>query len=570
LERPLSSSTNGDDALFWNVYTSVRNIRCWCRSRLLAMSNNASSVAAISLPKPTQAAAVVVIVPCCPWLWTDLRDALSYLDETTSHESSSLEAIAIPARSLLEQHGPAVERRFAGAAVVTTAAEPSSDNYKDFECLVQCMIACDTVYYQLYYAQLTHTAAAAAAAAIGWGTERHRTVPLHNAIPHPVTYFGEWDDSDTSDEQNGTTPPTQNALAALHHLRQAETATIFQDWMQRYPKVTASLDNWWKSARSDNSLDALHATLAPPLLSAWRDSCRDFLCHLYSYATITNANLWTMCDTLITRHDCTRILEVGAGTGYLAHSLTLALPPHHASFQTSGPWITATDAVPDANNEYHAATPAFVDHMHRGDSTRSKFWSQPFVSLRSGSAGLSHTALLLCYPPPQSSMAVQTVRHFFEQCQGRILIHIGEFKGLTGDAAFEQYLITHCHCLPQRWPCLSWGTDAAHVTIWERKKQDPVLPTTWQGKQSFAARQEQSPANTARSLLLPCVQCGVHESIRRCRFLRSLTYCSKKCCLAHAMVRREALARAILDVSALPVLLDCDNPQHYSTLHRLY
>jgi hypothetical protein len=553
-KRPLTSNTNSD--ALWNVYTSIRNIRCWCRSRLTFASAIEASSSSSSLPLPTRAAAVVVAVPHGPWLWTDLRDALApHWNET----KSSLDcAVAVPARALLEQHGPAVERRCAAV---------NENSHEDFECLVQCIMACDTVYYQVYYAQLTSTSAES----INGSKEKrqHQTVPRH-AIPHPVSYFGEWDGSGPSDEQNDAeTSSTENALATLHHLRQAETATIFQDWMRRYPKVASSFHHWSKPVQSDKSFDALHATLAPPLLSAWRDSCRDFVCHLYSYATLTHATLSAVCDTML-RHDCTRILEVGAGTGYLAHVLSTTLAPRqrpsHAGFQTSGSWVTATDAVPDGNNEYHAATPAFVDCIHSGDSTRSKFWNQPFLAHhQNATTGLSHTVLLVCYPPPQSSMAVQTVRHFFEHCQGHLLIHIGEFKGLTGDSAFEQYLISHCCCLPQRWPCLLWGTDAAHVTIWERKKKDPARATTLQGKQSFAARQ-QGLANTARSLLLPCVHCGDQESMRRCRFLRSLTYCSKKCCLAHAMARQEALARAMIDVSALPALLDFDNPQHYSTL----
>ena len=51
-----------------------------------------------------------------------------------------------------------------------------------------------------------------------------------------------------------------------------------------------------------------------------------------------------------------------------------------------------------------------------------------------------------------------------------VLIHIGEFKGLTGSSPFEHYLLRYFYCT-DRWPCLTWGTDAAEVTVWRARDE---------------------------------------------------------------------------------------------------
>ena len=47
-----------------------------------------------------------------------------------------------------------------------------------------------------------------------------------------------------------------------------------------------------------------------PLMCEWRDSCRDFSCHLFAYAVPSDAALQEMAS-----HG--GVVEVGAGLGYM-------------------------------------------------------------------------------------------------------------------------------------------------------------------------------------------------------------------------------------------------------------
>ena len=78
-------------------------------------------------------------------------------------------------------------------------------------------------------------------------------------------------------------------------------------------------------------------------------------------------------------------------------------------------------------------------------------------------------ALLLCYPPPGCDMAHKTLTTHIKR-GGHIVIHIGEWQGLTGDANFEALLSEHFYCNEDDVLQLPlWGTDATYLTIWRRK-----------------------------------------------------------------------------------------------------
>jgi SAM-dependent methyltransferase len=253
-----------------------------------------------------------------------------------------------------------------------------------------------------------------------------------------------------------------------------------------------------------------HETPAPEILMRWRDSCRDFLCHLYSYATLPHSTLDRLRDVLL-EHKVNRVLELGAGTGYLAQLL-------NERVAGDGIFVEAVDLHPpapsslsavSARNEYHGDTPPFYTITSGSEST----------ILARRRSDMPRTALLLCYPPPDSSFAYDALRTFTE-CEGQLVVFVGEFKGLTGNANFERLLQSQYACV-DRLPCLCWVTDASMVTVWERISPMPIgVPT---------------------ALLLPCSSCGVAESIKRCRLLRCLSYCSRRCFDSHAAHRAVAL-----------------------------
>jgi hypothetical protein len=388
---------------------------------------------------------------------------------------------------------------------------------------VRLIVACDAIYYQLYYLQIT---------GILGGTG--------NFVPHPLQYFGlaqlAPNDAKKSvkeftrkgrpslpskdfielESRYGIDSDMQveHPLSALHHFHFLESVTLFHEsgWMSS----DRVCEETWRQVKV---VQEEHETPAPTLLSQWRDSSRDFLCHLYAYATVPDSSLERIMELLSQHKVRNGIIELGAGTGYLAQLL-----------RQKGVKVEAYDICPthkSDGNEYHGGTPPFV-RVEKGN-----------VGILSSVTGLAHKALLLCYPPPKSSMAYDALQRFVE-VGGNVFIHVGEFKGLTGSTDFERYLQKKFHCV-ERSPCLTWGTDASEMTVWTKKAP-----------------------NTPKSILLPCSCCRKAEATKRCRLQRYLQYCSKACFDDHASLRREHLRMSMIDDAKGNLAFE--NDEHFSSL----
>jgi hypothetical protein len=400
----------------------------------------------------------------------------------------------------------------------STAAGSRSTKVDD---AVRLIVACDAIYYQLYYLEITGTLGSTG-----------------NFVPHPLQYFNLAPDDAKKSVKEFTRKvrrslpskefielesrygidsgvPSEHPLSALHHFHFLESVTLFHEsgWMSsdRVFKET------WRQVKVVQEEE--HETPAPAVLSEYRDSSRDFLCHLYAYATVPNSSLDRIVQLLSPHNVRNGIIELGAGTGYLAHLL-----------REKGVKVEAYDICPthkSDGNEYHGGTPPFV-RVEKGN-----------VGILSSVTGIAHKALLLCYPPPKSSMAHDALQRFVE-AGGNVFIHVGEFKGLTGSTDFERYLQKRFHCV-ERSPCLTWGTDASEMTVWIKK--DP---------------------KTSKSLLLPCSGCREMEATKRCRLQRYLQYCSKACFDDHASLRREHLRMSMIDDAKGSLAFD--NNEHFSSL----
>ena len=330
----------------------------------------------------------------------------------------------------------------------------------------------------------------------------------------------------------------RHPLELIYFLREQETIELFDDsgWTQ-HPKTlqqwtsirqqhngtlssssssTTTITTGQKQSKrqkkphdEDQTLLDQHETPAPSLLRAWRDSNRDFLCHLYCYATVSTENLMDMTKYLQRNHKLRigSIIEIGAGTGYLAEVIGRI---NHGMDVEDGLDIEAYDDVPTTtaaateegmHNEYHGSVPSFRNVKQWSASSSSK------VHFPSNYSSESASALLLCYPPPNSSMAADTLNKALQSSiatDGLFVIHIGEFKGLTGNYGFEHILQEKYNCI-FRVNCLHWGTDASELTVWE-----------------FAGGARWVP----RSVLIKCNECG-RESTKRCRYLRTYCLCSR-------------------------------------------
>jgi hypothetical protein len=150
---------------------------------------------------------------------------------------------------------------------------------------------------------------------------------------------------------------------------------------------------------------------------------RDPACHLFAYAVPTDAALSAI------RALGMPVLEIGAGTGYWA-----------AVLQQRGVAVTAYDVAPpspnmalapDAGmNAYHAGVPCWTEVKQGGASVAAhRPPNRPSgVDLApTSSTSSSAYALMLCYPPPQSAMALESLRCF----RGDAVVYIGEWAGGT-------------------------------------------------------------------------------------------------------------------------------------------
>lgn len=262
------------------------------------------------------------------------------------------------------------------------------------------MVDCDVVYYKLHYMDLTRMSPT--------------TAVSHYSIPHLIQYFGEvlpevteakqrvaatvsnmisvsfsedmtlvsncfWESTtrEQIDEDNEvgiekedvlSRLQKEDVLSRLHHTWFLKAIQLFycSGWLDNTKQrmkgfVKAGIDHQYHHNATghhhwdeESYQELLHKTPAPPILKAWRDSCCDFLMHLYSYATISQCTLKRMKDFIGTDW----VVEVGVGTRYLAKLL------HDDGIQ-----VAAYVSWPGAQNSYHGATPPFLP-LEAGDASK--------------------------------------------------------------------------------------------------------------------------------------------------------------------------------------------------------
>lgn len=377
---------------------------------------------------------------------------------------------------------------------------------RSFESSVRVVMACDDFYLRIYYLQVSGALSS----------------PY---LPHPVSYFGDAASGKAAETLQklkqlckkhaavslyyglDVEDSTHHVLSKIHQQRLVESHLLFD---AHDVDGTVTLRELNRTVSLDRFSLEYHETPASPLLAEWRDSCRDVLCNLYCYATLSPTTIRNLTKAL---HGVKSITELGAGTGYLAKVLQTGLLDVH-------PYDIDP---PSANvlNDYHGRT-------------------RPFVEVKKGTSStvLRASALLLCYPPPQVPMAHAAIQ---ECTSGDYVIHVGEWKGLTGCAQFEQELMQQFHCI-FREPCLTWGTDCSEVTVWKRDGDTP-----------------------SQQSLIPCLQCQTKEATRRCRLLRQAVYCSQECFQQHRQTFK-VMCRLSLVPVAMVDLVEFSNEKHFRSL----
>ena len=424
----------------------------------------------------------------------------------------------------------------------------SNNNDNGLPWRLQIVMKADSLYYRAYYASLTDAATEASTKVpdppvyfsfpgMAWKVSQQAAKDFVEQLDPSTkallvenmglfTYpsnsnngsSNQSDGSDQSDDDSRSNISSQdlstfcNPLHTLWQHRFYEMATHFWSATSRLKKNPSSSKLLLQAMKhatirtgNMNEQFAHHETFSPdPCLADWRDVARDFPASLYAYATPSPYALQQL--TLILHGK--RVIEVGAGTGYWA-----------ALLQKYGINITAYDISPPgdySNNEYHSEVPAFTN-VTQLDASRSS------ATTTIG----KDSALFLCYPPPGTDMAFSALQSF----RGDMVVHAGEWIGLTGDAAFESMLLQSFTC--QKYIPLSiWGTDAAYVTVWIRK-------------QHYSEDNDASKLNIA---IGGCSSCTEKTATHRCRFARPLQYCSQACFDAHRAKRKSMLMLHMINV----------------------
>jgi hypothetical protein len=397
-----------------------------------------------------------------------------------------------------------------------------------FDEIVQLMIDCDGAYFRLYYLQnagclpiqndiafLPHPPTYFESQNVTWNAGTDYATELANSMKKSCTNISDerWRNlmQDLGVNQNQASNEL-DSLSFMHKNRLSESIFIFHKsgWIHSEEAKNQTMQSMKRKSKPRDREDAFYIkyeTPAPPIVKEWRDSCRDLLCNLYAYATLSPRIIEGIKTTLGKDSiACDNVLEMGAGTGYIAHLLSEAglnvsafdIAPTKPRYGQHNGSDTATA------NEYHGSSPPFCDV----GSVDSK-------NLRSilAKREAKKTALLLCYPPPLSGMAEDALKSFVNR-GGKTVILIGEFAGLTGSLHFEN-LLRHRFDLKHRAPCLHWGTDAAEVTIWSKSSEESLLGKSCPG------------------VLAQCSQCENTSAASRCRLSRPLSYCSSSCFDAH-------------------------------------
>ncbi len=309
-----------------------------------------------------------------------------------------------------------------------------------------------------------------------------------------------------------------NPLLAIFRARRVETIRLLwtTGWATRNAKKCLAA-----VPRMDmlNGEFDCHQTVAADLLVQWRDSVRDMPASIFAYACPTEAALAEIVK--LERP----VVEIGAGTGYWAEML-----------RRRSVHVSAYDKIPPGLdggfNEYHGLCQPYGVVLQGGTEMVQKHVT----------AGEKIAALFLCYPPPGLPMAYECLVEYTRSGGDRV-IHVGEWQGLTGDMQFEAYLLKE-YGMESSVPLPRWGTDAANLTVWYRRKAG-------------------DPAN-AQTCLPICSASGCGKMARkRCRLARDLCYCGDVCFAAHKIQRYARLSTQMIHLDhrgdgGSTLELDCD------------
>lgn len=169
-----------------------------------------------------------------------------------------------------------------------------------------------------------------------------------------------------------------------------------------------------------------------------RQARREALTKRYAWSIPTPHDLTWLAAQL----DGQAVVEVGAGTGYWAWQL-----------QQTGVDVAAYDLHADEKNHY--CDPITYHPVLRGTAEIAAVYPD--------------RALLLCWPPYNTSMAAEALRAY----EGDTVVYVGEpGGGCTADDEFHETLEKEWHEVSRAPRHVTWWGIHDYVTLWRRGPED--------------------------------------------------------------------------------------------------
>ena len=543
-----SSSSSSPPAIGLSLFVTIRNLRGYCRTQLLLFHVHCKKIKANA---PTAA-----LITLRKRLRTFQEELISLVHQNNK-QSSKHRQQTYPNTILCDITKRNVQLLMQHINQMSHLNDPNYD-VSFFLQHIKCIMKCDEIYSRLYYNDRTtyHKNGNTTQPPQHFPRQKDNvsSADWEKRIPSPLTYYSEWSngldnyqghDANNNNKHDQILTPvmTEHPLYRIYQYRMAETLSLFDD-----PIIDTAHSSSSSSAAAQQHQQQQQQQLRQCKYD-WDLSCRDDLCHIYCYATVSSTTLYNMIQYLIEQLQCHSIIEMGAGTGYLSYWLQTLGQQYNATTNNNDSTIKfrvsaydiANHATAESTNEYHADMAGYFYTIHHGDGRNKKDSKNIYDSHYCKANNNENMALLLCYPPPDNEMGYDAIRNYYtyrpsNRTTTRIVIHIGEFnKGLTGTRAMEEYLLQHFQCI-QRYPCHLYGSvDASDVSIWMGRSVD-----VWTGTSKLQQIPSLGTSSSRHSfdvnlhlLLVPCSHCLKKEAKRRCKYLRSSAFCSNSCFQQH-------------------------------------
>ncbi len=177
------------------------------------------------------------------------------------------------------------------------------------------------------------------------------------------------------------------------------------------------------------------------------------------------------------------IVEIGAGTGYWATYLrqqvglrvcALDKRPAAQPSKGNGKYTALSSAsrssanIAASMNEYHGTFSSWTS-VQKGTEIDLRGLSSIPSRIQEEETNIFDpslaTALFLCYPPPNDTMALQALKNF----KGNKIIYIGELWGDTGTRSFQSELSKNWCCIETYSDLPQFGNTSYIATMWQRQ-----------------------------------------------------------------------------------------------------